>query len=118
LPIDSDASFSFPIIDSGELTDDELHDSTKENNDPAPPNAQSTVPNSGAEDTEVNMIIQELTGQNTTVAEGLPIPPIRSTPMDEASGKELIYAMAFPTLYPAGTTDFNTPRARKVELRD
>ena len=33
-------------------------------NDPQLPNTQSTIPNSSADDTEINQILQELTGQN------------------------------------------------------
>src|ERR1700733_14674034 len=40
------------------------------------------------------------------------------TPIDEASGRDRIFAMAFPTLYPTGRADFNTPRLRKVDLND
>ena len=36
----------------------------------------------------------------------LPAPSIRTTPIDEASSK------TFPTLYPTGQADFNTPRLR------
>jgi hypothetical protein len=39
---------------------------------------------------------------------------VRSTPIDEAAGSERIFAMAFPTLYPTGMADFNTPRIRHV----
>lgn len=49
---------------------------------------------------------------------GLPAPSIRETPIDEASGRDRIFAMAFPTLYPTGQADFNTARVRKVALND
>ena len=45
-------------------------------------------------------------------------PSIRSTPIDEAAGKDRIFAMAFPTLYPTGLADFNASRLRKVDLND
>jgi hypothetical protein len=43
---------------------------------------------------------------------------IWATPLDEVSGKERLFAMAFLTLYLYGTVDFNYSRYRKVELID
>ena len=61
--------------------------------------------------------MQEITGRKSPPP-CLPAPSIRKTPIDEASGKDRIFAMAFPTLYPTGRADFNTPRLRKVDLND
>src|SRR5271168_3662376 len=75
------------------------------------------VPNLNITTTEVDLILNELAGRNSPPP-GLPAPSIRSTPIDEAAGKDRIFAMAFPTLYPTGLADFNAPRLRKVDLND
>jgi hypothetical protein len=74
------------------------------------------VPNLNITTTEADLIMQQLVDSN--IAPGLPAPSIRQTPIDEASGKDRIFAMAFPTLYPTGQADFNTSRVRKVALND
>ena len=74
------------------------------------------VPNLNATATEADMIMQRLAGRD--LPPGLPAPSIRHTPIDEASGKDHIFALAFPTLYPTGQADFNMPRVRKVALND
>ena len=81
-----------------------------------PPNSQSMVPNLNITTIEVDLILNELVGRNSP--HGLPAPSIRSTPIDEVVGKDRIFAMAFPTLYPTGLADFNTSRLRKVDLND
>jgi ATP-dependent DNA helicase PIF1 len=68
-------------------------------------------------DTEINQILQELTGQNLRDID-VPAPSIRATPIDEAAGTQRIFAMAFPTLYPLGQADFNAPRQRAVTLKE
>ena len=75
------------------------------------------VPNLNIVTTEVDLILEEIAGQKRPPP-SLPAPSIRQTPIDEASGKDRIFAMAFPTLYPTGQADFNTPRLRKVDLND
>ncbi len=40
------------------------------------------------------------------------------TPSDEASRNERIFTMAFPTLYPTGLADFNSPRLQSITLSD
>src|SRR5271156_23192 len=75
------------------------------------------VPNLNITTTEVDLILNEISGRNPTPP-GLPAPSIRQTPIDEASGKDRIFAMAFPTLYPTGLADFNAPRIRNVALND
>jgi hypothetical protein len=75
------------------------------------------VPNLNITTTEVDLIFEEIAGQKRPLP-SLPAPSIQQTPLDEASGKDRIFAMAFPTLYPTGQADFNTPRLRKVDLND
>lgn len=75
------------------------------------------VPDTNITATEAELILQGITGQHP-IPPGLPAPSIRMTPIDEASSRERIFAMAFPTLYPTGRTDFNAPRQRKVDLND
>jgi ATP-dependent DNA helicase PIF1 len=48
----------------------------------------------------------------------VPAPSIQQTPLDEISGRERIFAMAFPTLYPTGQADYNTPWLCNVSLQD
>ncbi|KID81041.1 ATP-dependent DNA helicase PIF1 [Metarhizium guizhouense ARSEF 977] len=115
LPVDDDVSSSFTsILDrdpaeegQGQPVSDEL----------PPPNSQSMVPNLNITTTEMDRIMQDITGRKPPPP-CLPAPSIRKTPIDEASGKDRIFAMAFPTLYPTGRADFNTPRLRKVDLND
>jgi hypothetical protein len=75
------------------------------------------VPNLQNNSTEVDIIINEITGR-VPVSSGLYFPSIRKTPIDEAAGGERIFAMAFSTLYPTGKADFNACRLRKVDLTD
>jgi hypothetical protein len=74
------------------------------------------VPNLNVTATEAELIMRRLTGRD--IPPGLPAPSIRHTPIDEASGKDHIFALAFPTLYPTGQADFNMPRVWKVHLND
>jgi hypothetical protein len=71
------------------------------------------VPNLNITATEIDLILEEISGLRRTLP-NLPVPEVRSTPIDEAAGNERIFTMAFPTLYPAGMADFNTPRIRQV----
>src|SRR6195952_3364640 len=115
LPIDDDISSSFTSI-----LDCNVAQESQDQPVPAelpPPNSQSMVPNLNITTTETDIIMLEITGQKRTPS-SLPAPSIRMTPIDEASGKDHIFAMAFPTLYPTGQADFNTPRLRKVDLND
>jgi hypothetical protein len=112
LPVDEDVSLSFTSMidhDTGEDIEDQPV------TDLPPPNSQSIVPNLNITTTEIDLIVQEITGRHLPLP-SLPVPSIRNTPIDEASGKDHIFAMAFPTLYPTGRADFNTPRLRKVDL--
>ena len=79
----------------------------------APANSQSMVPNLNVTETEIDLILREVSRLKRTPP-GLPSPEVRSTPIDEAAGNERIFAMAFPTLYPTGIADFNEPRIRQV----
>jgi hypothetical protein len=109
LPVDDDVSSSFPSVIDNPL-DEEVRPVLAEN---APPNSQSMVPNLNITETEVDLILQEISGLRRTPP-GLPAPEVRSTPIDEAAGNERIFAMAFPTLYPTGIADLNAPRIRPV----
>jgi len=119
LPADGDISHRLPVLDVGD--DDEGLDPREEvpgvEDDSQLPNSESTVPNSCPEVTEVNQILQELTGENRRGI-NVPAPDIRTTPIDEAAGRERIFAMAFPTLYPNGLADFNQARSRSVTLKE
>jgi len=68
------------------------------------------VPNLHVTATEADLIRGELTGH------GIPAPSIRATPLDEASASERIFTMAFPTLYPTGHADFNSPCLQTISL--
>jgi hypothetical protein len=74
------------------------------------------VPNLNITATEAELILQEITSSPSNTPPSLPAPSIRFTPIDEASGNERVFSMAFPILYPTGQGDFNTPRLQKVEL--
>ena len=82
-----------------------------------PPNSQSIVLNLNITTTEVDLILNKLAGHNSPPPR-LPAPSIRSTPIDEAAGKDRIFAIAFPTLYPTGQANFNASRLQKVDLND
>ena len=112
LPVDGDVSSSVICI-----TDDTLDlDGPIELAD-APPSSQSVVLSLDQEATEANLILEAITGRKPPPT-GIPAPSIRRTPIDEASGRERILSLAFPTLYPTGQADWNTPRLRTVPLID
>ena len=116
LPEDGDVSDAFPtIIDPTNSPTDPVDDDTDR---PPPVNTQSMVPNLNVTTTEADLIRGELTGRHPQPDQGIPAPSIRMTPLDEASGNERIFTMAFPTLYPTGRADFNSPRLRSVSLSD
>jgi ATP-dependent DNA helicase PIF1 len=75
------------------------------------------VPNLNITTTEVDLILAKIYGRNLTPP-GLPVPSIRQTPINKASRRDRIFAIAFPTLYPTGQANFNTLRIRKVDLND
>jgi hypothetical protein len=113
LPIDSDISLSFPSIIDKLIVVEEPPVTA----DFPPPNSQSIVPNLNVAATEVDLLLVGIS-RRAPLPPGLLAPSIRSTPLDEAAGKERIFAMAFPTLYPTGRADFNAARQRKVDLND
>jgi hypothetical protein len=115
LPVDGDVSSSFvAVIDDAVVEPLALEPVSA---DLPPPNSQSMVPNLNITTTEVEQILQEISGRDPEPP-SLPAPSIRQTPIDEASGRDRIFAMAFPTLYPTGRADFNASRSRKVDLDD
>jgi ATP-dependent DNA helicase PIF1 len=118
LLVDRDVSSSFAAI----INHEDLPVQDQPTDQPVsarlpPPNSQSMVPNLNITTTEVDLILNDISGRNP-ISPSLPAPSIRSTPIDEASGKDRIFAMAFPTLYPTGLADFNAPRLRNVALND
>ena len=66
---------------------------------------------------EADLILQGITGRKAPPT-GVLAPLIQQTPINKASGRERIFAMAFPTLYPTGRADLNTPRLRNVGIKD
>jgi hypothetical protein len=117
LPADDDISSSFLSI-----VDESIAEGTQVTGFPVaadfpPPNSQSMVPNLNVSTTEADILMASLSGR-APLPLGLPAPSIRSTPLDEAVGRERIFAMAFPTLYPTGRADFNSARERKVGFSD
>jgi Helitron helicase-like domain at N-terminus len=115
LPVDADVSGSFTVVidDTGA----DLGPEPPVTDDLLPPNTQSMVPNLNITQTEVELIIEGVTGQAIPPL-GVRAPSIRLTPIDEAAGKDRLFTMAFPTLYPTGRADYNAPRLRKVHLND
>jgi hypothetical protein len=91
LPVDGDVSSSVIYI-----TDETLGlDGPVEPTD-SPPNSQSVVLSLDHDTTEANLILKEITGRKPPPP-GIPAPSIRHTPVDEASGRERILSLAFPT---------------------
>ena len=74
-----------------------------------PLNSQSMVLNLNITTTEVDLILNEISGRNP-IPPSLSAPSICSTPINEAAGKDRIFAIAFLTLYLTNQADFNTPR--------
>ena len=117
LPVDGDISSSFPSIVDESIVEDPPTADPPVTADLPPPNSQSMVPNLNVVTTEADLLLAGISGR-APLPPGLPAPTIRSTPLDEAAGRERILAMAFPTLYPTGRADFNAARQRKVDLND
>jgi hypothetical protein len=115
LPVDGDISSSFPAVVDDAGADDPPVPGQPVSPDHPLPNSQSMVPNLAT--TEVDRILQEIAGRDPEPL-SLPAPSIQQTPIDEASGRDRIFAMAFPTLYPTGRADFNASRLRMVRLDD
>jgi hypothetical protein len=72
------------------------------------PTSESAVLSLDQDTIEANLILEEITGYRLPLV-GLPALSIRRTLIDEASGRELILLLAFPTLYPTGLANLNTP---------
>jgi hypothetical protein len=118
LPVDSDISLSFPsIIDDSIVAEEPPVTEPSVTAQFPPPNSQSMVPNLNVTTTEADMLLASISGR-APLPPGLPAPSIRSTPLNEAAGRERIFAIAFPTLYPTGRADFNAAWERKVDLND
>ena len=112
LPVDGDVSASVISIPDETLGLDGLVEPAE-----SPPNSQSVVLSLDHETTEANLILEEIAGRKPPPL-GIPAPSIRRTPVNEAAGRERILSLAFPTLYPTGQADFNTPRLWNVPLKD
>jgi ATP-dependent DNA helicase PIF1 len=113
LPDDGDVSSSCAYI-----TDDTLDlTGPVETLDDPPLPTQSTVVSLAQETTEANLILEEF-AVRPPCSLHIPAPSIRQTPIDEAAGRERIFTQAFPTLYPTGAADINTPRLREVTLKE
>ena len=109
---DGDVSLAVPFI-----TDDTLDRAGPAEPLGDPLTTQSAVISLAQDATEAHLILEQFTGHRPPAA-GVPAPSIRHTPIDESSGQQRIFAQAFPTLYPTGRADINTPRLREVPLRD
>jgi len=118
LPADGDVNSSFiAIIDDLDVDMEPLQPTPPDADQHPPPDSQSMVPNLNVATTEVDLTYQEIARQRPALP-SVPAPSVQRTPLDEASGKDRIFAMAFPTLYPTGQADVNVPRLRKVDLND
>jgi hypothetical protein len=119
LSLDGDISSSFPVLTVDDTDEGGFRDRPEFEPDEGLCQ-QSMVPNLNTDITESDIVLNELSGRNLQRTEpyNLSLGTIRATPLDEESGKERLFAMVFPTLYPHGTADFNCSRYRKVELTD
>ena len=116
LPLDGDVSDLITTIDEDtDVTD--LTTTEPSEHDLPPLNSNSMVLNTNSDSTEQDQIFEELTGCKQTVPGSLLAPSIRMTPIDKASSIQRIFAIAFPTLYPIGRADFNTPQQHTVTLK-
>jgi hypothetical protein len=78
-------SHLLPALDTGENEGPDLQKNISDlENDPQLLNTQSIIPNSFADDTEINQILQELIGQNLHNID-VPALFIYTTPIDEAA---------------------------------
>jgi hypothetical protein len=98
LPVDDISSSFTSILDHSPVKDGQDQPISAEL---PPPNSQLMVLNLNITTTEIDMIIQGITGWEPSPP-SLPAPSIRMTLIEEASGKDRIFATAFPTLYPTG----------------
>jgi hypothetical protein len=115
LPEDADISSSLQVINEPATEPEDVEPDPEDETTFSIP-AVSMVPNFEATETITEQILRDLTAQRP--ASQIPAPSVRMTPIDEAAGKERILSMAFPTLYPTGRGDFNTPRLREVSLKE
>jgi hypothetical protein len=66
--------------------------------------------NTNSDSIEQDQIYEEITGRKRPIPAFLPALSIYITLIDEATGIDQIFIIAFPTLYPIGQADFNTLR--------
>ena len=88
LPVDGDISSSFVTVVDDTSVEEPVPEQPVSGELP-PPNSQSMVPNVNITATEADLILGEISGRHP-VPPGLPAPSIRSTPIDEAAGKDRI----------------------------
>jgi hypothetical protein len=79
--------------------------------DPPPP-ISSVVPNLLVDQSERDILALHLHAQR----QHLTVPSFRETPINEVRA-QLLYSMAYPTLFPHGKADFSLPRRRTVTLQ-
>ena len=88
----------------------------------------SAVPNTVAQDEQLETLRQQVHGGaprgtqlppvQEQVQNGLEIPSIRSTPLNEFNQSQALLSLAFPTLYPEGRAEFVRPRRRPIKYAE
>jgi len=104
------------IVDDGQDAD-ALDTGPPDSHEPAdidvnPPPSSSVIPNLLVEQSERNILEHHLHSQH----QHLTMPDFRAMPIDEAH-TQLLYSMAYPTLFPHGKADFSLPRHCTVTLQ-
>jgi hypothetical protein len=120
LPVDSNISFSIvsvtdnnSIVSNNNISENTVTDDSTDIL--LPPNTQLIVPNLDITATEVELILERISGRDSVIL-NIPVLSVQQTPIDKVSRKNRIFAIAFPTLYSTGCADFNTSRLQKVDL--
>lgn len=125
LPEDGDISHRLPSALDDNIADrvDETTGLVSEVPEPEteedlPPGAESMVPHSNIVRTELEQIQSQIDERRPRQRNDMPsIPEVRSTPLDEFSDTQRLWAMAFPTLFPWGAADFKSRRTHTVQLK-
>jgi hypothetical protein len=113
LPVNSNVSSLFPTIIDELIVVEECPVTANL----SLPNSQLIVPNLNTAITEVDLLLAGISGR-APLPPGLLVLLIRLTSLNKAAGRERIFTMAFPILYPTGRADFNAARQRKVDLNN
>jgi hypothetical protein len=122
LPVAVDDNVADPIDETTGLTGDVPEPETEED---LPPGTESMVPHSNVVRTELEQIQSQIDqirprqrNANSQPDHPMPsIPTVSSTPLDEFSDTQRLWAMAFPTLFPWGAADFKSRRTHTVQLK-